>query len=109
MSDLLKTGFDKLKIKHAKYIANFRQLGLMAGIEFHEEKLGLLFTKAAYESGMFSLYSNNDMRVCQLLPPLIIEKEQVDEILDKIDKAIGKLKFYNMAFSVKEFIENLFS
>ncbi len=108
MARLLKAGFEKLKAKHPKYIARFRQMGLMAGIEFKKEKYGLLFTKAAYESGLFSLYSNNDMRICQLLPPLIIEKEQVDEILEKIDKAVSRLKLYSMAFSVKEFIENIF-
>ncbi|MCK5538252.1 MAG: aspartate aminotransferase family protein [Bacteroidales bacterium] len=104
----LHLGFEKIKNKYPKYIAKFRQLGLMAGIEFHDEKYGLLFTKTAYETGMFSLYSNNDMRVCQILPPLIITKEQADEILKKIDKAVFKLKFYNMAFNIKEFIEKIF-
>jgi len=104
----LQAGFEKLKKKHPKYIKSFRQIGLMTGIEFYQEKHGLLFTKAAYESGMFSLYSNNDMRVCQLLPPLIITEEQADEILEKIDKAVSKLKFYSMAFGMKEFIDNLF-
>ncbi len=104
----LAEGYDSLKKKHSKYIAGFRQLGLMTGIEFYKDKHGLLFTKAAYESGMFSLYSNNNMKVCQLLPPLIITKEQVDEIINKIDKAVSKLKYYNMAFSIKEFIDKLF-
>ncbi len=104
----LAKGYDSLKKKHSKYIAAFRQLGLMTGIEFYKDKHGLLFTKAAYESGMFSLYSNNNMKVCQLLPPLIITKEQVDEIINKIDKAVSKLKYYSMAFSVKEFIDKLF-
>jgi len=108
IAEHLHTGFEKLKKKHPKYIKGFRQLGLMAGIEFYQEKHGLLFTKAAYESGMFSLYSNNDMRVCQLLPPLIITEKQADEILEKMDKAVSKLKFYSMAFSIKEFIDNLF-
>ncbi len=108
MAERLYKGFEVLKKKHPKYIKGFRQLGLMTGIEFYKEKHGLLFTKAAYESGMFSLYSNNDMRVCQLLPPLIITGEQVDEILEKIDNAVSKLKLYSMAFSVKEFLEHLF-
>jgi putrescine aminotransferase len=108
MAERLHKGFEVLKKKHPKYIKGFRQLGLMTGIEFYKEKHGLLFTKAAYESGMFSLYSNNDMRVCQLLPPLIITEEQADEILEKIDKAVSKLKLYSMAFSVKEFLEHLF-
>lgn len=108
IAQYLQQGFEKLKNKHPKYIAQFRQLGLMAGIEFKNEKYGLLFTKSAYESGLFSLYSNNDMRICQLLPPLIITKKQADEILEKIDKAVSKLKYYSLAFSVKEFIEKLF-
>ncbi len=108
MAERLNKGFEVLKKKYPKYIKGFRQLGLMTGIEFYKEKHGLLFTKAAYESGMFSLYSNNDMRVCQLLPPLIITGEQADEILEKIDNAVSKLKLYSMAFSVKEFLEHLF-
>ena len=108
MAERLNKGFEILKKKHPKYIKDFRQLGLMTGIEFYKEKHGLLFTKAAYESGMFSLYSNNDIRVCQLLPPLIITGEQADEILEKIDNAVSKLKLYSMAFSVKEFLEHLF-
>ena len=108
MAEALGKGYDKLREKHRKYVAGFRQLGLMTGIEFHEEKHGPLFTKAAYECGMFSLYSNNDQRVCQLLPPLIITGEQVDEILEKTDKALAKLKLYSAAYSLKESIGNIF-
>ncbi|THD67388.1 aspartate aminotransferase family protein [Robertkochia marina] len=108
ISEYLGQGYERLQKKHKKYIAGFRQLGLMSGIVFHEEKHGPLFTKAAYDCGMFALYANNDKRVCQLLPPLIITKEQVDEIIDKIDKAIGKLKFYSAAYRVKESMSNIF-
>ena len=108
IATLLEKGYTRLLKKHKKYIAGFRQLGLMTGIEFHEEKHGPLFTKAAYECGMFSLYSNNDQRVCQLLPPLIITGDQAEEILDKTDKAIGKLKLYSAAYTIKESIGNFF-
>jgi len=108
MAKYLEQGYAVLLDKHRKHIAAFRQLGLMTGIVFHDQKYGPLFTKAAYEVGMFSLYANNDPRVCQLLPPLIINKEQVDEILEKIDKAIGKLKLYAVAYRVKESIGKIF-
>ncbi len=108
MAGRFHRGFEALKKKYPHYIRGFRQLGLMMGIEFYKEKHGLLFTKAAYESGMFSLYANNDMHVCQLLPPLIITEKQVDEVLEKIDKSVSKLKFYSMAYGIKEFIERIF-
>jgi putrescine aminotransferase len=108
MADRFRRGFAGLKKKYPHYIKDFRQLGLMMGIEFYKEKHGLLFTKAAYESGMFSLYANNDMHVCQLLPPLIITEIQVDEVLKIIDRAVSKLKFYNVAFGVKTFIDRIF-
>ena len=107
MAEYLSKGYKVLAGKYHDHIVGFRQLGLMTGIEFRTENYGLLFTKAAYQSGLFTLYSNNDKRVCQLLPPLIIGKEQVDEIIHKIDIAIPKLKLYNIAFSIKEFIDNL--
>ncbi len=80
----------------------------MTGIEFYDAGHGPLFTKAAYESGMFALYANNDQRICQLRPPLIITKEQVDEIITKTDKALGKLKLYSLAVNTKASIKNIF-
>ncbi|WP_224490931.1 aspartate aminotransferase family protein [Robertkochia flava] len=108
MAGRLAEGYEMLRNKHKKYIAGFRQLGLMTGIEFYKEDHGLLFTKAAYESGMFSLYANNDRRVCQLLPPLIITREQVEEIIEKTDKAIGKLRLYSATYSARESLKNIF-
>ncbi|WP_340076505.1 aspartate aminotransferase family protein [Leptobacterium sp. I13] len=101
MAILFKEAMQRLQIKHSKYIKGFNQLGLMMGIVFKDEDLGVLFTKAAYECGMFALYSNNDKRITQLLPPLIIEEEQVNEVIDKIDKATRKLSYYRTLLRVK--------
>ncbi|MCP3929404.1 MAG: aspartate aminotransferase family protein [Bacteroidetes bacterium] len=100
IAKLLQKGFDTLQKKHSKQIAGFRQMGMMAGIVFKEEKMGPLFTKAAYESGLLCIYSNNDKRVCQLLPPLIITENHVYEIIEKIDKAVSRLKFYKTVWRV---------
>jgi 4-aminobutyrate aminotransferase-like enzyme len=45
-------------------------------------------TKACYERGVLAIYANNDRRVCQLLPPLTIEKSVAVEILEDIDQAL---------------------
>ncbi len=93
--------------KHKNYLKEFRQLGLMMGLVFHEEKHGVIFSKAAYDVGMLSIYANNDRRVSQLLPPLIIEEKHVHEIVEKIDLAISRIKYYSAIFTVADFVGRL--
>jgi acetylornithine/succinyldiaminopimelate/putrescine aminotransferase len=45
-------------------------------------------TKACYDHGILAIYANNDKRVCQLLPPLIIDNHTALEIIDRIDGAL---------------------
>ncbi len=83
------TGFAELQAKHPALLVRLRQLGLMMGIEMAHEMCGPLFTKAAYETGLLSVYANNDTRVAQLLPPLILEEKDVGEILARVDQALS--------------------
>jgi acetylornithine/succinyldiaminopimelate/putrescine aminotransferase len=108
LAEYFARGFEKLKAKFPKTIAGFRQLGLMMGIEFYDQDLGPLFTKAAYDVGMLAIYANNDKRVVQLLPPLIIEQKHADEILDKIERAVKRLKYYKPLFDIAEFLGKFF-
>ncbi|RLD85768.1 MAG: aspartate aminotransferase family protein, partial [Bacteroidetes bacterium] len=107
MGEYLQKGLSELISKHPKYLESFNQLGLMIGLRFTNEKYSLLFTKAAYESGMWALYANNDKKMVQMLPPLIINENHVEEIIQKIDKAVSKLKFYKIAFNIKEMLNKL--
>jgi putrescine aminotransferase len=109
MAALFSHGFETLQKKHPDLIHSFNQLGLMMGIKFTHNDLGPLFTKAAYESGIWSIYANNDKSICQLMPPLIITKLQVEEVLETMDKAIGKLKYYQVALKAKKAFKSIFS
>jgi len=82
-------GFQQLQQKHPHVLVGLRQLGLMMGIEMVNEYCGPLFTKAAYDNGLLSIYANNDKRVAQLLPPLIVERPLAEEILERVDAALG--------------------
>lgn len=82
-------GFRSLQAKHPQVLVGLRQVGLMMGIEMVNEYCGPLFSKAAYDNGLLSVYANNDKRVAQLLPPLIIERPLAEEILERVDAALG--------------------
>ncbi len=78
-----------LQTKYADFLVGFRQIGLMMGLVFENELAGPLMTKTAYENGLLMIYANNDTTVCQMLPPLIMEKDQVPWVMERLDRSIA--------------------
>lgn len=92
---LFAEGVEFLRERHPKYLVGLRQLGLMMGLELCDKIAGPVLTKTAYDNDLLLIYANNDTSVCQLLPPLIMEEDQVDFVIDRLDKALksaGRLK-----------------
>lgn len=92
IAGVFSVGFEGLKEKHPEILVGLRQLGLMMGIEMPNEQCGPLFSKAAYDNGVLSVFAKNDPRVAQLLPPLIIDRTLAEEILERVDKALGDVE-----------------
>ncbi len=88
MATSFAEGFRGLKEKHPKILVGLRQLGMMMGIEMAHEQCGPLFSKIAFDHGVLSVYANNDPRVAQLLPPLIIDRELALDIIDRVDRSL---------------------
>ena len=87
-------GFDLLYEKHPLLLVRLRQLGLMMGIEMVNEQCGPLFSRAAFDAGLLSVYAANDLSVAQFLPPLITSEEEANEILVRVDHAISGVSRY---------------
>lgn len=85
-----KEGVDVLRNKRSRFVRGLRQLGLMMGIELADELSGPLLTKTAYDNGLLMVYANNDTSVCQLLPPLNMDESLVDEVMERLDKAVAE-------------------
>lgn len=78
-----------LQNKYPDFLISFRQLGLMMGLVFKGEFSGPLVTKAAYDNDLLMIYANNDTSVCQMLPPLVMETDQVEWIIERLDRSIA--------------------
>jgi acetylornithine/succinyldiaminopimelate/putrescine aminotransferase len=87
-------GFEELYEKHPTLLVRLRQLGLMMGIEMVNEHCGPIFSRAAFDAGLLSVYAAHDTRVAQLLPPLIVSAEDADEILLRVDHALTGVSRY---------------
>jgi putrescine aminotransferase len=100
-------GIESLRKKHPKFLVGFRQLGLMMGLELKDELSGPVLSKTAYDNDLLMVYANNDTSICQLLPPLVIELEQVDMVMQRLDKALASARRLRPILEVKQGIEKL--
>jgi acetylornithine/succinyldiaminopimelate/putrescine aminotransferase len=89
LADRFRQGVERLQKDHGDFLLGFRQLGLMMGLKLKDDVSGPVMSKAAYDNGLLMVYANNDTSVCQFLPPLVISLDQVDEVMEKLDKALG--------------------
>jgi acetylornithine/LysW-gamma-L-lysine aminotransferase len=78
----------KLEDMQAKYkiIREVRGLGLMLGVELRFDVLNMLLK--AMDRGVLILDAGKN--VLRFLPPLVIEKEQIDKVLSVLDFVLGE-------------------
>ena len=81
----LKSQLEGLMAKH-KIIKDVRGLGLMLGIELRFDVLNVILK--SLERGLLVLDAGRT--VVRLLPPLVIEKAQIDKTIEVLDAVIGE-------------------
>ena len=92
LADIFHQGFDALQKKHPEILVNLRQLGLMMGIEMVNEHCGPVLTKTLFDNGVLSVYANNNPKVSQFLPPLIMDSDLAKETIQRVDKSLEDTK-----------------
>ena len=89
LAERFASGFQQLMARYPDTLVETRQLGLMIGLVFPDETCGPLMTKLLYEEGVLAIYANNDQRVLQFLPPLIMDDLEAEEALAALDRALA--------------------
>jgi acetylornithine/succinyldiaminopimelate/putrescine aminotransferase len=105
LSRRFAAGVEYLGAKHKKFLLKLRQLGLMMGLELKDDLCGPLLTKTAYDKDLLLIYANNDPSVCQFLPPLVMEDEDVDYVLEHLDEALSRGRKLKPFLKIKHIIE----
>lgn len=102
-------GIETLKENHSGFLIGLRQLGLLMGLELKDKLFGPLLTKTAYDHGLLMVFANNDPSVCQLLPPLVMEMEKVEWVIEQLDKALTSARRLALLVKAKSKMENFWS
>lgn len=92
MGDKFALGFEELKAQFPQLVAGYRQIGLMMALELVDDRMGPMMTLALGKSGILAIFSDFRPRAIQVLPPLIITSEQVDEVLAGFQAALRILE-----------------
>lgn len=66
-----------------------RQRGLMMGLKLGGPDAGMMAAKLLFDAGVFAVYANNDTSVLQFLPPLTVEDDEVDAIIEIVMETLG--------------------
>ncbi|MBY8991688.1 MAG: aspartate aminotransferase family protein [Candidatus Lokiarchaeota archaeon] len=92
MGKYFQRGLEEIKEEFPDFIKEIRGRGLMWGVEFHNETNSQLAMLSIIKEGVLLDYCDNKKDTLKLLPPLVVQKHELDVILSKIRTALDKLK-----------------
>lgn len=92
MGDLFSRGLEDLGGKHPDVQAGFRRKGLMIGIDMAEEPMGLLLSIELFNNGVLAIFADNNPRTMIIMPPLIVNQDQVGEVLGALDVSYNDVR-----------------
>ncbi|NQV14718.1 aspartate aminotransferase family protein [bacterium] len=104
----IRSGLESLSRKYPKFFTGIRQSGLMIGLELRDEYAGPALTKAAYDQDLLMIYANNDKSICQFLPPLTISDDEIEWVLEHLDKALNSARKLRSALIAKKKSDGIF-
>lgn len=92
MAKKFADGFAGIKSRYPKILTEIRQKGLMIGLKMSDNKFGTLAVMSLVKRGMLSMFAHNDPSVLQIMPPLTISAEEVEEVLTALEGAYNDLE-----------------
>ena len=91
MGERFGAGIASLQEKYPSVLKGLNRRGLMMGVVMAREECGALMARALARRGVIAVYSGYNPHILQLMPPLIIQPDEVDEVLDACDGALAEV------------------
>ncbi len=91
MGQRFEDGFAALKEKHPAVLKGLNRRGLMIGVVMSPPQAGVLMMRALAKRGVIAVYAHYNPNILQLMPPLVIRADEVDEVLDAADGALTEV------------------
>jgi acetylornithine/succinyldiaminopimelate/putrescine aminotransferase len=90
ITDVFAAGLARIQADHADWFIGIRQNGVIIGLEFNHPEGAKFVMRELYENGVWAIFSTLDPRVLQFKPGLLLSRELCDDVLERLDVAVGK-------------------
>ncbi len=87
MGDRFEAGFLDIQARH-NIVAGWRRRGLMIGFEMVNPVMGPLMSASLAHNGVLAVFADHRPSTIQIMPPLIIQAEEVDFVLEALDRSV---------------------
>ena len=89
MGTRLRSGLEALVERYPDRLVEVRGLGLMLALETRSDALGFELTKQCFRHGLLAIFAFNRQSALQVMPPLTITSEEIDEVLERLGAAVA--------------------
>ncbi|MDQ1752108.1 MAG: hypothetical protein QOE71_3164, partial [Pseudonocardiales bacterium] len=79
-----------IQARYPDWFIGVRQNGVVMGLEFDHPRGANFVTKHLYEGGVWAIFSTLDPRVLQFKPGILLHPELAEELIERVQVAIGK-------------------
>jgi putrescine aminotransferase len=93
MGDRFDDGFVELRSRY-DIVAGWRRRGLMIGFELTDAQMGLAMSAALGQNGVLAVFANHRPSTIQIMPPLIIQPDEVDFVLEALERSLAFLTLH---------------
>jgi acetylornithine/succinyldiaminopimelate/putrescine aminotransferase len=92
VSEFFAEGFAELVRRHPGVIVGLRQMATVIGVEFDHPEGAVAASRGLYENGIWAIFSSLDKRVLQFKPGALMSRELCEEVLDRFDAAMPRIR-----------------
>ena len=89
ISDYIRDGLEQIMDIYPDFFIGIRQHGVVMGLEFNHEKGAMPVMKHLYNNGVWAIFSTLDPRVLQFKPGVLMTQEDCEDLLRRVEIAIG--------------------
>jgi len=101
MGERFMAGLHSLKAEYPEIVTDVRGKGLMLGIEFAEESIGPRMVYQLRKNGVITIYTFNNPKIIRIMPTLVIKEEEVDFVLEAINRSLKEVRAQEERFGQK--------
>ena len=92
MGARLRTGLDGIVERHPDRLVEQRGLGLMLALETHSGAQGYELVRQCFAHGLLAIFAFNRQSTLQVMPPLVIDADEVDEVIERMEAAVAAME-----------------